>query len=271
MPAYTPPLRDMQFVMHEVFNVTDELKAMPKHAEVDADTINAILEEGGKFASEVTFPLNIGGDEEGCVLDKTTHEVKTPKGFKEAYAKFVEGGWAGAVLRPGLRRPGPALCGQPVRLRDAQLGQPGLDHVPGPVARRLRGAGRARHRRAEEDLPAQAHQRRVDRHHVPDRAPLRHRPGPAAHQGRAAGRRHLQDHRQQDLHLGRRARHGRQHHPPGAGPPAGRAQGQQGHQPVRGAEVQRQGRRLARQPQPASTAAASSTRWASTATPPRRS
>jgi alkylation response protein AidB-like acyl-CoA dehydrogenase len=100
MPAYTPPLRDMQFVMHEVLNVTEELKLLPKHADVDADTINAVLEEGGKFASEVTFPLNIGGDEEGCVLDKTTHEVKTPTGFKDAYAKFVEGGWPALSCDP---------------------------------------------------------------------------------------------------------------------------------------------------------------------------
>jgi AcrR family transcriptional regulator len=52
MPTYTPPLRDMQFVMHEVFKVTDEFKAMPQHAEVDVDTINAVLEEAGKFASK---------------------------------------------------------------------------------------------------------------------------------------------------------------------------------------------------------------------------
>ena len=94
MPTYTPPLRDMQFVMHEVFKVTDEFKAMPQHAEVDVDTINAVIEEAGKFASEVIFPLNISGDTEGCTLDKATHEVKTPTGFKEAYDKFVEGGWA---------------------------------------------------------------------------------------------------------------------------------------------------------------------------------
>jgi len=100
MPTYTPPLRDMQFVMHELFQVTDEFKAMPRHAEVDLDTINAILEEGGKFASEVTFPLNIGGDEEGCKLDKETHEVTTPKGFKEAYAKYVEGGWPALACDP---------------------------------------------------------------------------------------------------------------------------------------------------------------------------
>jgi alkylation response protein AidB-like acyl-CoA dehydrogenase len=94
MPIYNPPLRDMQFVMHEVLRVEDEFKALPAHAETDADTINAVLEEGGKFAAEVAFPLNISGDAEGCTLDKATHAVTTPKGFKEAYAKYVEGGWA---------------------------------------------------------------------------------------------------------------------------------------------------------------------------------
>jgi len=83
----------MQFVMHEVLGVCDELKALPPHADVDAETLNAVIEEGGKFATDVIFPLNISGDTEGCTLDKATHEVKTPEGFKEAYAKYVEGGW----------------------------------------------------------------------------------------------------------------------------------------------------------------------------------
>ncbi len=100
MPTYTPPLRDMQFVLHEVLKVTDELKVLPPHAEVDADTINAVLEEGGKFAAEVAFPLNISGDTEGCRLDKTTHQVTTPQGFKEAYAQYVEGGWAALSCDP---------------------------------------------------------------------------------------------------------------------------------------------------------------------------
>lgn len=102
MPTYNPPVRDMQFVLHEVLNVADELKALPAHAETDADTINAVIEEAGKFASEVTFPLNISGDEEGCVLDKATHEVKTPKGFKDAYAKYVEGGWPALSCDPAF-------------------------------------------------------------------------------------------------------------------------------------------------------------------------
>ncbi|KAF1023068.1 MAG: 3-methylmercaptopropionyl-CoA dehydrogenase [Paracidovorax wautersii] len=93
MPQYTPPLRDMQFLLHEVLQVTDAYKAMPAHAEVDADTMNAVLEEGGKFAAEVTFPLNLSGDEQGCTLDKNSHAVTTPEGFKQAYAHYVEGGW----------------------------------------------------------------------------------------------------------------------------------------------------------------------------------
>ncbi len=100
MPIYTPPLRDMQFVMHEVLKVSEELKALPKHADIDIDTINAVLEEGGKFATEVTFPLNISGDTEGCKLDQTTHEVTAPKGFKEAYAQYVQGGWAALSCDP---------------------------------------------------------------------------------------------------------------------------------------------------------------------------
>jgi len=93
MPSYTPPLRDMQFVMHEVFKVTDDFKAMPKHADIDVDTINAVLEEAGKFATDVIFPINVSGDTEGCTLDLVTHAVTTPKGFKEAYAQYVAGGW----------------------------------------------------------------------------------------------------------------------------------------------------------------------------------
>ncbi|HWI84168.1 acyl-CoA dehydrogenase C-terminal domain-containing protein [Ramlibacter sp.] len=100
MPTYTPPLRDMQFVMHEVFRVADEFKAIPRYAEADAETINAVLEEAGKFAAEVTFPLNGTGDVEGCTLDAATHEVRTPAGFKEAYAKYVEAGWPALSCDP---------------------------------------------------------------------------------------------------------------------------------------------------------------------------
>ena len=100
MPSYNPPLRDMQFLMHEVFKVTETYQQIPKYAEVDADTINAVVEEAGKFAANVAFPLNISGDEEGCTLNRETHEVTTPKGFKQAYAQFIEGGWPALSCDP---------------------------------------------------------------------------------------------------------------------------------------------------------------------------
>ena len=110
MPSYQPPLRDMQFVLHEVFQATEVFKAIPRYAEVDVDTVNAVLEEAGKFAAGVALPLNISGDAEGCQLDVQTHEVTTPKGFKEAYVQYVEAGW-------------PALsC-------EAEYGGQGLPHV----------------------------------------------------------------------------------------------------------------------------------------------
>ncbi len=100
MGQYIAPLRDMQFVLHELLQVEDELKHIPKYAEVDADTINPVLEEGGKFASKVLFPLNHSGDREGCHLDTATHAVTTPKGFKEAYQQFVEAGWPSLTCDP---------------------------------------------------------------------------------------------------------------------------------------------------------------------------
>jgi alkylation response protein AidB-like acyl-CoA dehydrogenase len=100
MPTYTPPLRDMQFVMHELLHVMDDLQQIPQHAELDVDTVNAVLEEGGKFASEVLHPLNGSGDAEGCSLDQASHAVATPKGFKEAYRQYIDGGWAALACDP---------------------------------------------------------------------------------------------------------------------------------------------------------------------------
>jgi alkylation response protein AidB-like acyl-CoA dehydrogenase len=100
MPTYTPPLRDLQFVAHELLGAVDVLKALPAHVDMDVDTFNAVVEEAGKFCSDVVFPTNRAGHEEGCTLDKTTHAVTTPTGFKAAYAKYVEGGWAALACDP---------------------------------------------------------------------------------------------------------------------------------------------------------------------------
>jgi len=102
MPTYAPPLRDMQFVLNEVLDVPAQLSQLPAHAELDSDTIAAILEEGGKFASEVLMPLNSVGDRQGCTLDTHTHEVSTPAGFKQAFEKYVEGGWPALSCDPAF-------------------------------------------------------------------------------------------------------------------------------------------------------------------------
>jgi len=93
MPQYNPPIRDMQFLLHEVLDAVPTLQALPPHAGIDADTMNAVLAEGGKFAAQVVAPLNLPGDAEGCHLDKATHVVTAPAGYRQAYAQYVEGGW----------------------------------------------------------------------------------------------------------------------------------------------------------------------------------
>jgi len=92
MPQYTAPLRDMRFVLFELLKVQDELQALPPYAALDVETIDAVLEEGARFASQVIQPLNQVGDREGC----TYHGdgvVTAPPGFKDAYAQFVANGW----------------------------------------------------------------------------------------------------------------------------------------------------------------------------------
>ncbi len=90
MRGYTAPIHDMQFVLQELAGF-DEVAKLPGNAELSADLVDQILEENAKFAAEVLAPLNSPGDQEGSVL--RDGEVRTPKGFKEAYRHFVEGGW----------------------------------------------------------------------------------------------------------------------------------------------------------------------------------
>ncbi|HEU0198681.1 MAG TPA: acyl-CoA dehydrogenase C-terminal domain-containing protein [Nevskiaceae bacterium] len=98
MGQYTPPLRDMKFVLHELLQVETLYKDMPAHADVDAETIDSILEEAGRFVAEVIFPLNAVGDVEGCHYQDGV--VTTPKGFKEAFKQFVDAGWPSLSSEP---------------------------------------------------------------------------------------------------------------------------------------------------------------------------
>ncbi len=99
MPEFNAPLRDMRFVLHDVFQAPSLWARLPALAEtVDADTADAILEEAAKVTGGLIAPLNRSGDEEGAQWDGG--EVRTPAGFREAYATYTEGGWVGLSGNP---------------------------------------------------------------------------------------------------------------------------------------------------------------------------
>ncbi len=99
MAEYSAPLRDMQFLLKEVFDVEKLWESLPKAAEaVDIDTADAILEEAGKISTNLLDPINRSGDEQACQWNEGV--VTTPSGFKEAYATFIEGGWCGLSGNP---------------------------------------------------------------------------------------------------------------------------------------------------------------------------
>ena len=93
MPLYKAPLRDMRFLLNEVFDYEGHYKSLPNAEEATPDMVDAILEGAATFCEEVLAPLNHPGDLEGCTFNNG--EVTTPKGFKEAYAEYVAGGWQG--------------------------------------------------------------------------------------------------------------------------------------------------------------------------------
>ena len=97
MPIYNAPNRDFRFIINELLDI-ESYGNLPGFENASEDLVNSILEEGGKFTSEVIAPLNQVGDQEGC----TRHDdgsVTTPKGFKEAFDQYREAGW-GTLTQP---------------------------------------------------------------------------------------------------------------------------------------------------------------------------
>jgi alkylation response protein AidB-like acyl-CoA dehydrogenase len=92
MPEYKAPLRDIKFVMDEMLNIQAHYSEIPCGENASPDMVDAIIQEGAKFCEQVLSPLNQVGDEEGCQLS-SDGVVTTPKGFKEAYQQYIEGGW----------------------------------------------------------------------------------------------------------------------------------------------------------------------------------
>ena len=112
MPVFQAPTRDTRFVVNEVLGL-ESYGHLPRFEAATRDLTDTVIEEAGRFVNEVIAPLNLSGDREGC----TRHpdgSVTTPKGFKEAYARYVEAGW-GTLAAP------------------EELGGQGLPHVMGFV------------------------------------------------------------------------------------------------------------------------------------------
>ena len=93
MPSYKAPVDDTVFLLRDVLDY-DRYGNLPRFGDAPLDVVEAVLSEGGKFAEEALQPLNRVGDVEGCVR-ADDRSVKTPKGFKEAYKAYAEGGWVG--------------------------------------------------------------------------------------------------------------------------------------------------------------------------------
>ena len=96
MPAYTPPVRDQQFLLHDLFKVGES--DIPGYKDLDRSFTAAVLEEAGKIAANVLQPLNVVGDTEGCSLENGV--VRTPEGFKAAWDEMAAGGWMGLAADP---------------------------------------------------------------------------------------------------------------------------------------------------------------------------
>lgn len=92
MPAYTPPIKEMQFLVNDYLK-TAQYAELPVFSELSDDLLEPILSEAGRICSEILLPLNQIGDSEGCHLKD--QKVQTPKGFHEAYQTFIQGGWTG--------------------------------------------------------------------------------------------------------------------------------------------------------------------------------
>jgi len=96
MPVYNAPIQDISFLLNDVLKLQQQ--NIPGYDALEPELLQAILEEGGKLASEVLAPLNASGDREGCHLENGV--VRTPKGFKDAFDKVKEGGWTGLDCNP---------------------------------------------------------------------------------------------------------------------------------------------------------------------------
>ncbi|MBU8976411.1 acyl-CoA dehydrogenase C-terminal domain-containing protein [Lysobacter sp. MMG2] len=115
MSSYKAPLDDIRFALFDVLGAEGQFQRLG-FTDATRDVLDAVLDEAGRFTETVLAPLNPVGDREGCTLDQATGRVTTPAGFKQAYAQFVEGGWAGLTSPAEFGGQGlPQLVGVPLK------------------------------------------------------------------------------------------------------------------------------------------------------------
>ena len=95
MTAYKAPLDDLRFTLFDVLDAEKTLTALSGGEAHSRDLFDAVLEEAGRLSEQLLAPTNGPADQEGCHFDKATQTVTTPKGFKEAFKQFADGGWTG--------------------------------------------------------------------------------------------------------------------------------------------------------------------------------
>jgi alkylation response protein AidB-like acyl-CoA dehydrogenase len=114
MPSYTAPLRDVRFLLEQVFDYEATLGALQGYEDVGLDVVMAVLDSAATFAQEVVLPINLPGDDAGCGFD--AGRVTTPPGYRDAYRQYREAGWTALAADPEYGGQGlPASLGLMVR------------------------------------------------------------------------------------------------------------------------------------------------------------
>ena len=263
---YSAPLDDMRFVLEHVTDLAG-LAELAGYEHADAETVGGNPRGGGAVLRGAVRPAQ----------PRRRHPAQPAQrrrlgddagGIRQGLPPLRRGGLAGGAVPAGVRRRRLPVARRHRHAGDDDGGEHGVLAVPAAHPGRHRHARALRRRAAARDVPAEDGDRGVDRHDEPHRAAGRVRRRRPHHAGRAGGRRHVADHRAEDLHHLRRARPRRQHRPPRPRPRARCAAGDEGDLLLHRPQVPRRRRRRASASATPSSACRSRTRWAST--PARR-